>query len=138
MSDLENTDTALIGKVFSGVITHVAAFGAFVKLDIGEEGLVHISEVANEYVTDITKFASIGQKVTVKILMRNKKNKLEFSIKKATESEEIVSQYIPAKAPKNNDFDTKISAFLKKSEEKQVDIRRNLKSKQGIVKKRSK
>lgn len=138
MSDLENTDANLIGKVFSGVITHVAAFGAFVKLDMGEEGLVHISEVANEYVTDIAKFVSVGQKVTVKILTRNKKNKLEFSIKKATEAEEKISQYVPPKAPKSNDFETKVSAFLKKSEEKQVDIRRNLKSKQGIVKKRAK
>jgi S1 RNA binding domain protein len=147
MSDMEEqndnqsseplTDEHLIGKVLPGTITHVANFGAFVKLDVGEEGLVHISEIANEYVTDINQFVTVGQKITIKVLARNKKNKLEFSMKKATEPEDkIVAAPVRKKIVKNNDFETKISSFLKRSEEKQIDVRRNLKNKQGLLKKR--
>ena len=144
MSDMENqnteterlTDAELIGTVASGSITHVAAFGAFVKLDNGEEGLVHISEIANEFVTDINQFVAVGQKINVKILARNKKNKLEFSLKKATEAPEKPVEFVRKPVVKSNDFETKISSFLKKSEEKQIDIRRNLKGKQGLIKKR--
>ena len=47
---------------------------------------MHISEIANEYITDINQFVKIGQKVQVKVLARNKKNKLELSIKQVDQS----------------------------------------------------
>jgi len=123
-----------VGNIVEGTVTHVTTFGAFVKLDNGEEGLVHISEVANEYVTDITAFVTIGVKVQVKVLGRNAKGKLDLSMKKVQEAEP--SALFLRKKTRNDDFETKISSFLKRSEEKQIDIRRNLKNKQGIVKRK--
>ena len=70
------------GNVVSVEVTSIADFGVFVRCSNGEEGLIHISEVANEFVTNINKYVTIGQKVKVKVLGRNKKGKLEFSIKK--------------------------------------------------------
>jgi S1 RNA binding domain protein len=129
-------DDNKIGTVVEGEITHITTFGAFVRLPDGEEGLVHISEIANEYVTDISKFVNVADKVTVKVMARNQKNKLELSMKRAKEDFEEDPGLFMAKKTKNAAFEDRITSFLKKSEEKQIDIRRNLKSKQGITKKR--
>lgn len=126
----------LIGKIVEGEVTNVTNFGAFVRLaDSGEEGLVHISEVANEFITDIDRFVKVGDKVNVRIMARNDKGKLELSIKRTKEKEEKPSLFINKKT-KDSSFEDKMSQFLKRSEEKQIDIRRNLKNKQGISKKR--
>jgi S1 RNA binding domain protein len=124
----------IIGQVVDGTVTHITTFGAFVKLDNGEEGLVHISEIANEYVTEITAFVNIGEKIQVKVLNRNVKGKLDLSIKKVHETEKP-ALFLRRKT-RNDDFESKIGLFLKKSEEKQIDIRRNLKQKQGIIKRK--
>ena len=49
----------LIGHIVEGTITNVTNFGAFVSIDGGEEGLVHISEIANEFITDINQFVKM-------------------------------------------------------------------------------
>ncbi len=54
--------------VLEGNITNVANFGAFVDIGVHQDGLVHISEVANEYVRDIKGIVSVGDIVKVKIL----------------------------------------------------------------------
>ena len=126
----------LIGQVVDGEITHIAAFGAFVKMTNGEEGLVHISEIANEFVTDITKFVAVGDKVQVKIMARNAKGKLELSVKRTVEVVAPEPTMFVNEKSKNGAFEERMTSFLKKSEEKQIDIRRNMKHKQGVVKKR--
>lgn len=130
------TESDFIGKVVEGIVSNVANFGAFVTLDHGESGLVHISEIANEFITDINAFVKVGDKVKVKILARNGKNKLELSIKQAKEKDVSEKVLFIHKKSKNSNFEDKLNSFLKKSEEKQVDIRRNLKNKQGISKKK--
>lgn len=129
-------DDQIIGTVVEGEVTHITTFGAFVKLEHGEEGLVHISEIANEYVTDISKFVAVGDKVSVKVMARNQKSKLELSMKRSKADFEEEAGLFMAKKTKNAAFEDRITSFLKRSEEKQIDIRRNLKSKQGITKKR--
>jgi len=131
-----SSDADLVGKIVEGVISNVANFGAFVTLEHGESGLVHISEIANEFITDINNFVKVGDKVKVKILARNGKNKLELSIKQAKEKDVSEKVLFIHKKTKNSNFEDKLNSFLKKSEEKQVDIRRNLKNKQGISKKK--
>jgi S1 RNA binding domain protein len=125
-----------IGEIVDGEVTNVTAFGAFVKiLSLGEEGLVHISEVANEFITDISKFVSVGDEVQVKVMSRNAKGKLELSIKRTIEKVVKPNMFINTKS-KDNSFEDRVSQFMKKSEEKQIDVRRNLKNKQGVSKKR--
>ena len=137
----EDNNQIVIGNVYEGTVTNITNFGVFVKLPNNEEGLVHISELANEFVTDINQYVSLGEQVSVKVLGRNNKNKLDFSMKQAIASD--APQTEPQKPDlflynksKNPNFEDKLGQFLKKSEEKQIDIRRNLKQKQGIVKKR--
>ena len=135
----------VIGQVVSGTVTNVANFGAFVMLEDNQEGLIHISEIANEFISDIHKYIKTGDKVKVKVLARNNKKKLELSLKKAqtdsaeentdTEVKEKKEKPI-VKKPRNPNFEDKLNVFLKRSEERQIDIRRNLKNKQGISKRK--
>lgn len=71
-----------IGEVLEGKVTGITKFGAFVALPNGKSGLVHISEVANAFVSDINEFLSVGQTVKVKLIAVNG-DKLNLSIKKA-------------------------------------------------------
>lgn len=73
-----------VGSIHSGKITGIVAFGAFVELEDGHTGLVHISEVASEYVEDINKFLKMGQEVKVKVVSIEN-NKIGLSIKKASD-----------------------------------------------------
>ncbi len=54
--------------ILEGVITNVANFGAFVDVGVHQDGLVHISEVANHYVADIHKAVKVGDIVTVRVI----------------------------------------------------------------------
>ena len=72
-----------IGSVYDGIVTGLTKFGAFVKLEDGTTGMVHISEVSNEYVNDISEHLAEGDKVKVKVIEINEKGKASLSIKKA-------------------------------------------------------
>lgn len=71
-----------VGTVLEGKVTSITKFGAFVALEGGKSGLVHISEIANSYVNDVHDFLQEGQDVKVKLLAI-KDGKLDLSIKKA-------------------------------------------------------
>ena len=74
-----------VGSIVEGKVTGIAAFGAFVELENGKTGLVHISEIASEYVSDIKQHLKEGQKVKVKVIGMEK-GKISLSIKQ-TETE---------------------------------------------------
>lgn len=69
-----------VGKVYNGVVTKIMDFGAFVKFIGKTEGLVHISEIANERVNKVTDVLNEGQEVTVKLL-GIERGKFRLSIK---------------------------------------------------------
>ena len=64
----------------------VKKFGAFVSLPDGKSGLVHISEIANTYVSDVNEFLKLGDKVKVRVLAVTPDGKINLSIKKAEEA----------------------------------------------------
>ena len=86
-----------VGKTYSGTITKITEYGAFIQLLDGIEGLIHISEMTwNKKVTDPKKIVSIGQKVDVSILELDvKKRKLSFRMKQedANPWEDYVKKY---------------------------------------------
>ena len=132
----ENKGEIEQGSIIEVEVTTIADFGVFVKCSTGEEGLIHISEVANEYVTNINKYVKDGEMVKVKVLGRNKKGKLEFSMKKAVEKTAPKALFLRSLS-ENKEFEDLLTKYLKKSEEKHIDIRRNLKKKHGISKKKN-
>ena len=63
------------GMVLEGVVTNVAAFGAFVDIGVHQDGLVHISALADKFVKDPHTVVKVGQVVTVKVLEIDEKRK---------------------------------------------------------------
>lgn len=72
-----------MGSILMGKITGITKFGAFVALAPGKSGLVHISEIANSYVSDIREHFSEGQEVTVKVIGFDESGRINLSIKAA-------------------------------------------------------
>ncbi len=102
------------GEFYEGVVIRTAKFGAFIELPSGEVGLVHISEVSEEYVKEVDTVLKKGDKVRVKVLTIKNDGKIELSIKQAAIS-----------------FEDKMSIFKKQSEERLLDLKRSLESKRG-------
>jgi S1 RNA binding domain protein len=72
-----------VGKIYEGKVTGITKFGAFVELEKGTTGMVHISEIANTYVSEIKDHITEGQTVKVKVLALGDGGKISLSIKKA-------------------------------------------------------
>ena len=73
-----------IGKVYHGEVTSVVAFGAFVEILPGREGLCHISELSDTRVQNIFEYIKQGDKIDVKVLDINERGQLKLSRKAAT------------------------------------------------------
>lgn len=71
-----------VGKILEGKVTGIAAFGAFVELPGGKTGLVHISEVSSEYVSNVGDHLKEGQAVKVKVIGMDN-GKISLSVKQA-------------------------------------------------------
>ncbi|MFC1756132.1 polyribonucleotide nucleotidyltransferase [Patescibacteria group bacterium] len=69
------------GEVFDGVVEEVVDFGAFVEILPGKTGLLHVSEISNEYVTDVYAAIKAGDNVKVKVLEVSRDGKMSLSIK---------------------------------------------------------
>ena len=77
-----------IGAIVEGKVTGITKFGAFVELDGGKTGMVHISEVSTDYVKEISDHISENQVVKVKVLKISPDGKVSLSIKKCMEQQE--------------------------------------------------
>ena len=110
-----------VGSVMEGKVTGITNFGAFIELDGGETGLVHISEVADTYVKDINNFLKLEQVVKVKVIAVDKDGKIGLSIKALSAS----TNNNRSRQSKVS-FEDKIAKFLKDSEERQSVLKRNL------------
>mgnify|MGYP003073149265 FL=1 len=72
-----------VGTIITGKVTSITKFGAFVALPDGKSGLVHISEVAGTFVSDVHDFLAQGQEVPVKVLSISPEGKISLSVKQA-------------------------------------------------------
>ena len=138
-----------VGSIVEGVVTGITPFGAFVELPEGKVGLVHISEVADEYVRDVHDFLKEKDKVKVKVLTVDDRGKIGLSIKQLQEKKPQEAR--PAEAPRrpmpprrggdfrrqgrfspgSASFEDKLSRVLKDSDERLTDLRRKTDSKRG-------
>lgn len=72
------------GMVLPGIVTNITNFGAFVDVGVKQDGLVHISELANRFVANPAEVVTLGQHVKVKVLSIDlSRKRLAFSIKQA-------------------------------------------------------
>ena len=70
-----------VGVILEGKVTGITKFGAFVQLPDGKSGLVHISEIANAYVSSVSDYLAVGDMVKVKVIGINEAGKINLSIK---------------------------------------------------------
>mgnify|MGYP001602124899 FL=1 len=77
-----------VGEVLTGTVSRLFEFGAMVEISPGQEGLVHISELANFRVGKVTDIVNIGDTVTVKIIEIDSQGRVNLSIKALTETPE--------------------------------------------------
>ena len=70
-----------VGKIYEGTVQKIMNFGAFVQILPGKDGLVHISQISNERVENVTDALSEGQKVKVQVLEVDKQGRIRLSMK---------------------------------------------------------
>ena len=135
------------GQILKGKVTGVTKFGAFVDLPGGESGMVHISEVSDTFVKEITDFVKVGDEVNVKVISIGEDKKISLSIKKASpdyQKPKPKKEFKPRKPepkktetpvggpgsyvwqPKKDDlsFEEMMNKFKQSSEEKMSDLKR--------------
>lgn len=86
------TAEAEIGKIYEGKVARIVDFGAFVTFMPGTDGLVHISQIAEERVNKVTDYLQEGQMVRVKVLDVDNRGRIKLSIKEATAEEAAAPQ----------------------------------------------
>lgn len=143
-----------VGETCAGKVTGLTRFGAFIELETGESGLVHISEIAHTYVENVEDVLQKGQEVKVVVTQITPEGKYNFSIKKATPKPENlrphrrVERTSPPKEKglptgewegrlelgEEASFEDKITKFLKESNEKNNSIRARDNKRAGIRK----
>ena len=127
-----------VGAVLEGKVRGITNFGAFVTLPGGKSGLIHISEVANTYVSDVHDFLSEGQSVKVRVLSIAPDGKISLSAKRAEEQPQQQSAprpqvrkpapapaapapapnvYVPTRSGDQN-FEDKLKQFMQESDKK--------------------
>jgi S1 RNA binding domain protein len=147
-----------VGTILEGKVTTITKFGAFIALEGGKSGLVHISEIANTYVNDVNDFLTQGQTVKV-LVLANENGKINLSIKRtesaparparpdgaARQPRQEERPYTPRPAsqhprrsapqpsapPAEQSFEDKLKQFLSSSEGKMADLNRSMDGKRG-------
>ena len=91
-----------IGMVVPGVVTNITRFGAFVDIGVKQDGLVHVSEIAHQYITDPNEILKLNDKVMVKVLEVDiTRKRIALSIKQTQEAPQKKSSYTPNKLQEN-------------------------------------
>ena len=71
-----------VGSIVKGEVTGIESYGIFIKIDENTNGLIHISEIANRYISNITKYVNVGEKIYTKVIdFDSENNRLKLSIK---------------------------------------------------------
>lgn len=135
-----------VGSIIEGKVSGIMPFGAFVALPENKVGLVHISEVASSYVTDVSQYLTVGDTVKVKVIKVDEKGKISLSIKKAAENKPQKKDKRPPKSnavvrpadidwsSKNDEglsFEDKLNKFKQDSDEKMLALKRSNDSKRS-------
>lgn len=145
-----------VGSILEGKVTTITKFGAFVALEGGRSGLVHISEIANTFVNDVHDFLQEGQEVKV-LVLSTENGKINLSIKKTLPQQarpvprgprpdgpRPAADAAPRPAPRfdrraqqplppsgDQSFEDKLKQFLSSSEGKMADLNRSIDGKRG-------
>jgi cold shock CspA family protein len=88
----EPTASVEVGKTYDGTVLKLLDFGAIVQVMPGKDGLLHISQIANERVNAVADYLKEGQQVRVKVLETDERGRLKLSMKAAEPATEAAAQ----------------------------------------------
>lgn len=128
-----------VGMILEGKVSGITGFGAFVDLPGNKTGMVHISEVAQSFVKEISEHLKEGQTVKVKVLSIGDGSKISLSIKQAMDGFKPASPAGAGRPPvsqrfdkpgdrrvkEQNSFETMMSKFKQSSDEKFSGMKKN-------------
>jgi S1 RNA binding domain protein len=108
-----------VGAVIDGTVARITPYGAFLQLEDGRLGLVHISEVDRNYVKDVHEHLREGDVVQAKVVAIKEDGKIDLSIK-------ALQDPAPPRARRGSDpeFEQMLKKFMRQSEERLVDYKR--------------
>ena len=117
------------GDLVQGKVAKLVKFGVIVELPEGRSGLVHISEIADAFVRDVSDYFEEGDELRVKILGTDDRGRLQLSAKQA-EAREPIRPVEPSprhmgSGRTSESFEERLSEFMKHSERRLVDLKRN-------------
>ena len=84
------------GAIYKGKVTRLADFGAFVAIVGNKEGLVHISQIAEERVEKVSDYLQVGQEVTVKVVEIDRQGRIRLTMKDLASKQETEAESAPA------------------------------------------
>ena len=90
----EITAEAEVGAIYTGKVARIVDFGAFVNILPGKDGLVHISQIANERVENVSDHLSEGDEVRVKVLDVDQRGRIKLSIKELLDDELVAEEEV--------------------------------------------
>ena len=116
-----------VGAILAGKITGITKFGAFVTVAPGKSGLVHISEIASSYVSDIKDHLTEGQDVMVKVIGVDQSGRMNLSIKAAVSEQAEGPRRQPhqrTQEPASEpSFEDKLKRFMQDSDNKMSGLK---------------
>ncbi|ESE39146.1 polyribonucleotide nucleotidyltransferase [Shewanella decolorationis S12] len=83
----EITSEVEVGRIYNGKVIRIVDFGAFVNILPGKDGLVHISQISDERVANVSDHLELNQEVTVKVMEVDRQGRVRLSIKEAQTKE---------------------------------------------------
>lgn len=148
------------GQIVQGTVVRLLNYGVLVRLEDGSTGLVHISEIDQNYVRDVADYFQVNDPVTVRVLASGERGKIELSVKQALGEGETLPQRQPSpegEAPREAraeyrggggdrggdrggdgprresraSFEDKMGDFMRQSSERLGDLKRNIENKRG-------
>jgi len=113
-----------VGAVIEGTVSRITPYGAFLTLDGGKVGLVHISEIDRNYVKDVHEHLREADVVQAKVIAIKEDGKIDLSIK-------ALQDPAPSRPRRgaDPDFEARLKKFMRQSEERQVDFKRSVEHK---------
>lgn len=118
------------GQIVEGVITGIQPYGAFVSIDENTTGLIHISEISDDFVRDIRQYVAQGEQIIAKIIdvsdgpnqLRLSLKALNYSSRKIREDKEHKRSLVPESVLGFKSLDVKMPQWVAKKEKPMVNV----------------
>jgi S1 RNA binding domain protein len=121
---VRENSTPQIGEIADCKVEQVMPYGAFVRLSNGKRGMIHISELSHKFVKQVTDVLQVDQEIKAKVIKIDEKGRIDLSLKQLQSKSARDRDNRGSSQPVNKEenFEKKLSDFMKQSETKITDL----------------